>query len=345
MTTAKYAFMSAYLKGAEAKIVTPEHINRVSKTSGIQDVLEIIKDTDIGKYLEEALIKTFDDSDKYLWKYFSECLERLRGLKLVPADILKVLDAYIVKYDVLNIKAAWQGISIGKKANMIPVGVIDGRGLLDELSHAEDVGAIIKVLVECKLGAYASILEEYVEGEAKSKFLSEAKLDREYYTNLLNMPKSIPDGSLLTKAFSIMIDMANLQLVNRAIIEGIGSEADEFVIGGGYMISDKVAKDLISHKLADIPSALGGTQYQGIAEEVVASYSRTKSVTAVEEIIDKHKFRLLKEMLSPRVLTPLVIAWYLIVKEIEIRNLRLVLKATFDNIPVEEIKEYLVFSS
>jgi vacuolar-type H+-ATPase subunit C/Vma6 len=54
---------------------------------------------------------------------------------------------------------------------------------------------------------------------------------------------------------------------------------------------------------------------------------------------------LLKEMLSPRVLTPLVIAWYLIVKEIEIRNLRLVLKATFDTIPVEEIKEYLVFSS
>jgi len=345
LTNAKYAFMSAYLKGAEAKIVTSEHINRMSKTPNIQDVLEVIKDTDVGRYLEEAVIKTFDDSDKYLWKYFSQCLERLRGLKLVTADILKVLDAYIVKYDVLNIKAALQGISTGKKANMIPVGVIDGRGLLDELSQAEDVGAIIKVLVECKLGAYASIVEEYVAGEAKSKFLSEAKLDREYYTNLLSMPRSIPDGSLLTKAFSIMIDMANLQLINRAIIEGIGSEADEFVIGGGYMISDKVAKDLISHKLADVPGALKGTQYQGIAEEVVASYSRTKSVTAVEETIDKHKFRLLREMLSPRVLTPLVIAWYLIVKEIEIRNLRLVLKATFDNIPVEEIKEYLVFAS
>ena len=345
MTSAKYAFMSAYLKGAEAKIVTSEHINRMSKTPNIQDVLEIIKDTDIGRYLEEALIKTFDDSDKYLWKYFGECLERLKGLKLVPADILKVLDAYIVKYDVLNIKAALQGISTGKKASMIPVGVIHGHGLLDELSRAEDVGAVIKVLIECKLGAYASILEEYIEGGAKSKFLTEAKLDGEYYKNLLNMPKSMQDGALLAKAFSIMIDMTNLQLINRAIIEGIGSEAGEFVISGGYMISDKVAKDLISHKLADILSPLGSTLYQGIAEEVVASYSRTKSITAVEEVIDKHKFRMLKEMLSPRVLTPLVVAWYLIVKEIEIRNLRLVLKATFDNIPVEEIKDYLVFSS
>ncbi|GAI00115.1 unnamed protein product, partial [marine sediment metagenome] len=62
MTNAKYAFMSAYLKGAEAKIVTSEHIDRVSKTPNIQDVLEVIKDTDIGRYLEEAVIKTFDDS-------------------------------------------------------------------------------------------------------------------------------------------------------------------------------------------------------------------------------------------------------------------------------------------
>lgn len=344
MTSAKYAFVSAYLKGAEAKILTSEHINRMSKTPSLQDVLEAVKDTDIGGYLEEAVIKTFDDADKYLWRYFGERLERLKGLKLVPADILKVLDAYIVKYDVLNIKASLQGIPTGKKANMIPVGVIHGHGLLDELSGAENVDAIKKVLVESKLGAYASVLEEYTEG-TKSKFLGEARLDRAYYANLLNMAKSIQDGFLLAKAFSIMIDMANLQLINRAIIEGIGSEADEFVISDGYMISDTVAKDLISHKLADIPGALGGTQYQGIAEEVVASYSRTKSVTAVEEVIDKHKFRLLREMLSPRVLTPLVVAWYLIVKESEIRNLRLVLKATFDNIPVEEIKDYLVFSS
>lgn len=344
MTSAKYAFMSAYLKGAEAKIVTSEHISRMSKTPSLQDVLETVKDTDIGGYLEEAVVKTFDDADKYLWKYFGECLERLKGLKLVPADILKVLEAYIVKYDVLNIKAALQGISTGKKASLIPVGVIHGHGLLDELSRAEDVDAIKKVLVECKLGAYASALEEYAEG-TKSKLLSEARLDREYYQRLLNVAKRIHDGSLLARAFSIMIDMANLQLINRAIIEGIGSEADEFVIGGGYMLSDKVAKDLLSHKLADVPGALAGTQYRDIAEEVVASYSRTKSITAVEEVIDKHEFRLLRETLSPRVLTPLVIAWYLIVKEIEIRNLRLVLKATFDNIPVEEIKDYLVFAS
>ena len=345
MPDAECAFISAYLKGAEAKIITSDHINRISRVSTVLDILEIVKDTDIGRYLAEEPIKTFDDSDKYLWQYFGECLEWLECLKLMPADMHEILNAYRVKYDVINIKAALQGISAGKKANMIPVGIIHTRGLLGELSNAADVGDVIKILIECNLGACASILEEYVAGEAKAKFLTEAKLDREYYQGLLNLSKDINDGSLLAKASGIIMDMANLQLISRAIIEGIGSQAEEFIISGGYMIPDKVATDLISHKLADIPSILAGTQYRDIAEEVVASYDRTKSIIVVEEVIDKHRFRLLREMLSPRVMTPLVIAWYLIIKEVEVKNLRLVLKAIFDKIPVSEIEGYLLFSS
>jgi len=339
-----YAFMSAYLKGAEAKTVASDHISRLSKTASPRSVLEIIKDTDIGRFLEEMPIETFDDLDRYLWQYFDQCLEELERLKLMPADMRKILNTYRVKYDVINIKAVLLGISTGKKASVIPAGVIYSRGLLDELSRAAKVSDVIQVLIECNLGAYGSILGEYVAEEAKSKFLTEAKLDREYYQGLFNLSKGIQDGPLLANACGIIMDMANLQLVTRAIIEGIGSEAGELVISGGYMIPETVARDLLSHKLTDIPGMLGGTQYRDIAEEVVASYSRTKSITAVEEVIDKHRFQLLKGILSPRVMTPLMIVWYLIVKEVEIKNLRLVLKAAFDNIPVEEIKGYLVFS-
>ena len=344
MPSAKDAFISAYLKGAEARMVTSDHIDRLPKTPTVQDILETIKDTDIGRYLEEVAIKTFDDSDRYLWRYFGQCLEWLEWLKLMPADMGKILKAYVVKYDVINIKAVLLAISTGKRANLIPVGFIYSHGFLDELAGTENVDSVRKVAVECNLGAYAAILGEYdIEEEAKSRFLTEAKLDVEYYKDLLNLPKRMKDGSLLAQAFSIIIDLANLQIISRAVIEGIGSSAEEFVIGGGYMIPEKAARDLMSHKLADIPGALGGTQYREIAEEVVASYNRTKSITAIEEVIDKHKFRLLREMLSPRVMTPLMIAWYLILKEVEVKNLRLVLKATFDNIAVAEIKEYLLF--
>ena len=136
--------------------------------------------------------------------------------------------------------------------------------------------------------------------------------------------------------------MTNLSLISRALLEDTGSLASEVIIKGGYMISDRVAKELLENKLADLPGALGITQYREIAEEIVAGYGRAKTVNVVEETIDRHRFRLLRDMLSPRVLTPLVLAWYLVIKELEVRNLRLILKATFDGVPVEEIREYLV---
>jgi len=341
----RYPFLSAYLKGEEARLVTSDHIDRMSKVSSIQDILDIIKETDIGSYLNGVLIETFDDLDEHLWMYFGECLERVEWFKPVPADILKILKTYIVKYDVLNIKAALQSISTGEQTRRIPIGVIHNYGLLDELSSAESVDGIIELLTKCELGNYASALEECkIDGEVKSRLLVEARLDGEYYKNLLNMTKDIIDGAILSKALGIIIDMKNLQVMLRAIIGGIGPEAAEYIINGGYTLSSEAIKELLPLKLSDMPGRVEYL-YQNMAEEVVSSYDRTKSIAVVEEIIEKHKFKLIKEILSPRVLSPLMIAWYLILKEVEIRNLRLILKAMFDNIPVEETRSCLVLPS
>jgi len=341
----RYPFLSAYLKGEEARLVTSDHIDRMSKVSGLRDVVEIIKDTDLGGYLDGELIETFDDLDEHLWIYFGECLQRVEWFKPVPDDILKILKTYTVKYDILNIKAALQGISSGKQARKIPIGLIHNYGLLDELYSTETVGGIIELLAKCQLGNYASILEEgKIDGEVKPGLLAEARLDEEYYRNLLNMTKDIMDGALLAQAFGILIDLKNLQVMLRAIITGRGAEAGKYIISGGYLLSSEAIKELLPLNLSDIPGKVEYL-YQDMAEEVISSYDSTKSIAVIEEIIEKYKFKLIKELLSPRVLSPLMIAWYLILKEIEIRNLRLTLKAMFDNIPAEEIRNYLVLPS
>ena len=135
----RYAFISAYLKGQEPKAVTSEHIDRMATVSNLQDALAIIRETDIGDYLEEFPIKTFDDLDEYLWSYFTQRIRYVESFKFLPNDVLKVSMAYIVKYDVSNIKAALQGISTGKKSHMIPVGIIHNNGLQDELFGAENL--------------------------------------------------------------------------------------------------------------------------------------------------------------------------------------------------------------
>ena len=343
MSYGNYAFISAYLKGEESKVVSPDHTDRMLKASSIQDALEAIRETDIGSYFEEVTVKTFDDLDEHLWKYFVQRVNNVESFKFLPKDVLKVSGAYIVKYDVLNVKAALQSISTGKNSPTIPVGVIHNNGLLDELAAAKNMEDIIELLINCKLGGYIPALEGYdTAGGAKSRLLAEARLDSEYYKSMLNMARGIKDGSVLSKAIGLTIDLANLQIASRVIIEGIGTDAAECTIPGGYMITEKDIRDLLSFKLIDMPQRLDNPQYRYVAEQILSSYDKTKSITVVGEIIDKHKFRLLKEILSPRVLSPLVMAWYLILKEFELRNLRIILKTIADGIPAEEIKEYLV---
>ena len=343
MLNPRYAFISACLKGEEPKTVTSEHIDKMKAASNLEDALAIIRETDIGSYLEESALRTFDDLDEYLWRYLAQRIRYVESFHFLPGDVLKISRAYVVKYDVLNIKAVLQHLSGAQRTSMIPVGIIDNDGLLEELSNAEDIDAIIQILIRCKMGDYVPALEEYkIDKSSKSKFVAEAKLDREYYKNLLNMARRIKDGSALAKALGVMIDLTNLQIASRAIIQGIGQDAAEFVIAGGYRITDKAIGELLPLKIADIPARLEDTHYQQIAIEVSTNYDKNKNITAVDEIIDRHKFEMLKDMLSPRVLSPLVMAWYLILKEAEIRNLRLVLKTIVDGVPVQEIESYLV---
>ncbi|MFC1918878.1 V-type ATPase subunit [Chloroflexota bacterium] len=346
MLNPRYAFISAYLKGQEAKTVTSYHITGMSRVSSVQEALATIAGTNIGDYFQEVPVKNFDDLDEHLWKYFGEYIAHLEAFKFVPDEIIRVLRAYLAKYDVSNIKAAIQRAVTEGKATMIPLGTIHNHGLLAELSGAENIGDIRETLIKCELSDYAFALKEVrTDDLAKSKLPAEAKLDEEYYQSLMNVTRKVKDGFILAKVFGIIIDLTNLQIASRAIVEGMGLEAAERLISGGYMLTTDAVRELLPLKLTDMPGKLTNTPYHDVAEEILGSYNKTQHITSIDEVIDKHKFSLVKEILSPRVLSPLMIVWHLIVKELEIRNLRLVLKAMFDNILLEEIKPYLVVIS
>jgi len=167
----RYAFISACLKGEEPKTVTSEHIDKMMAGSSLQDALAVIRETNVGGYLEERPVGTFDDLDELLWRYLAQRIDYVESFKFLPKDVLKVSRAYVVKYDVSNTKAALQGISTGKEARMIPVGIIHSNGLLNELSKAEDVDDIAQLLVKCKLGDYVPALEHTKWTKAQSRSL------------------------------------------------------------------------------------------------------------------------------------------------------------------------------
>ena len=98
MLDPRHAYMSAYLKGEEPKVVASEHINKMLRASSLQDALAIIRETDVGNYLEELPVKTFDDLDEALWHYLAQCVSHVESCKLKAGQIRYVYKHRRVKY-------------------------------------------------------------------------------------------------------------------------------------------------------------------------------------------------------------------------------------------------------
>ena len=345
MLDPRYAYISAYLKAGETKVITSKHLNRMLGISNIHDIKSIIRETEIGNYLEGISLNNFNDLDQSLWRYFVHCLNEVESFDFLPRDIKRLPNVYIEKYDVANIKAAVQAMgSTNNRNQIIPVGVIHDNDLLDQLFCAENIADISELLMRSRLAHYIPIIEDFEPDDStKSRLLLGARLDGEYFRVMMDMASEIREGETLAQAIGLIVDLTNLQIVARAIIDGIGTEVADYTIPGGYIITDKTIRDLLEVKIADLPIRLEGSKYYDIAKELSDGFERTKRVTIINDILETYKFKLLKESLSPTVLSPLVMVWYLILKETEIRNLRIIFRAIYDNISVEEIKRYLVF--
>lgn len=345
MATIGYCFISAYLKGEEFRLVTSRHLERMLRASTVPEVVASIEGTDLGDYLTGLTDQTYQELDGHLWAYLRRCIEYLEWFRLCPQDMRTLLRAYLVKYDVSNVKAAIRGVLTEKKAPMVPLGVIEASGLLGRLSGAEDVDGIVEVLERGRLAEYATVLKERrtaLNGSPRRRLEAEAALDRCYYSVLRRATQCAADASWFAKVLGILVDMVNLQVICRAIIEGIGGDAASSVIGGGYIIPEEAVDELAAHSLRDLAGRLRDTPYGAVVEEASREYEAEGSIGVVEGVIEKHKFRLLREVMAPRVLSPLMVMWYLILKELEVRSLRIVLKAAADGLPLEETRNYLV---
>lgn len=337
--------MTAFLKGEEAWLVTPAHLDKLVRTSDASEAIDAIKDTDIGKYLDTVLITNFDEADKALWGYLDFCLKRIERFDQMPKVMQKIADAYMEKYDVLNIKAAFEGFISAKKPVFIPLGTIHNCRELGELGKAQDIAGIISVLEKCSLTSYAEILKDYQPAsDVTERMVFETSLDRRYYANLLGIARKASDGKALVKAVGTIIDMRNLKTMLRGNARGNGAESLKFSVGNGYLLNEKDLKQLASLRFDDLGTHVPYV-YQKLVQEVVTSYSKAKRITVIGDIVDRYELATVKSAIASSLMSPIMIVWYIILKENEVRNMRLVLRAIFDKVPVEEIKDYLVMKA
>jgi vacuolar-type H+-ATPase subunit C/Vma6 len=337
------SFMTAYCKGSEARTVGADHLARMLKAPGVKDLVAAAHDTDLGRYLEERLPTGFDEADESLWRYLEGCFSSLERLTRFPREMREILAAWLLKYDLANVTAALRGLGSGRSARMIPLGALSTKGALEALAAAPDADTIAAIVAECKLAGFAAPLAAWrAAPDGAGRLAAEGELSKACLRELASVARKFGRGGPLARAVGLLIDCANLQLAFRAAIGNLGPGAAGAAVEGGASISAELARELALLKPAEIPARIAATPHAAAAAEVAAQWSRTSSAAAVEDVLARHRLALLRDALAARLLSPVLIAWYAALKEAETRNVRLLLKAKFDELPEERVRDSLV---
>jgi vacuolar-type H+-ATPase subunit C/Vma6 len=336
-------FMTAYCKGAEARMIGADHLARMLKAPGVKDLVAAVHDTDLGRYLEEHLPAGFDEADESLWRDLESCFASLERLTRFPTEMREILAAWLLKYDLANVTAALRGLGSGRAARMIPLGAIHAKGWLEALATAQDADAIAAIVNECKLAAFAAPLAAWrAASDDAARLAAEFEFSKACLRELAKVARKFGTTAPLARTVGLLIDCLNLQLAFRAAIGNLGPGAANAAVEGGFSISPELTRELAGMKVAELPARLANTPHGAAAAEIAAQWSRRASAAVVEDVLFPHRFTLMREALAMRLLSPVLIAWYVALKESEARNVRMLLKAKFDELPEERVRESLV---
>lgn len=345
MMDPRTSFLTGLLKSRQASLVNREQLEQLAETRQDDrsegEILDALRGTDIGTRLQDERWRNAAQRDECLWRSFHEIVRDLATLPFIPSQASKFNNVYMLKYDVANLKAVAQGLALSRTPHLLPVGRIQASGRLEEFAQLDDSDKLLELLRTCDLQLFAASVKHFdPAGGAKSLATLETGLEADYYRELANTGRSMSGGNILGIACGLMIDFSNIAILCRLIIAEVDTSDNEHFIPGGYLIDHRELREAMSHGLNDLPRRLRHESHRQLAAEIVSAQERFGTIGIIDTIIERRRLDSLRTLLAPRLTPAAVLLWYVILKEIELRNVRLALTVAENGMASESVREH-----
>ena len=324
MDREKFIRASITTRVYEKNLLTSENLKRIIDTANLEEALSSLNDTKYGELIQK--LDRAEDYEKVLSKMLLDSYKAM--IKISPDEnLVHYLEE---KYNFHNLKVLVKELiqDADYSSIYIDIGKIDlvkiKRNLKEDLIDDD------------KYLSYAKkALDLYKENKDPQDI--DLSLDKDFYEKLLEDSENLDYESLITFTKE-RIDLTNLKTLLR--IKGQGQSVDlleKALIDGG-----NIDKNLFRDSLnADKNSYSNLFFKEKIYPQVKKSLEEddlNKSMQKLEKVIDNHLMDFAKE--SKKVsYGPEVIMGYLISREMEIKNLRIILTAKLNSLSREFMEE------
>ncbi len=269
--------------------------------------------------------------------------------RLAPKDIKAPFAVMSKKADIDNIKSLLTAKEVGYDAEETKELLIPCGSLYSDLESLADAETVTDVITGLDNTEYAGVLEDALPQYENTKMILslESALDKYYLGKLLRSTDVPSDENkqILYSYIGTQVDVANLKLIIRAKEDGLDYDAiAPYILDEGYQLREWKLKDLMeSPDVTNVISGLEGTKYAESLTDVMTVYNETGSVAVFEKALNAYASDYAKSLATKKPLGIGPIIGYLIQKENEIKNLKIIARAKREaDFPNDKIMEMLL---
>jgi len=324
----RYVYAVSRIRAIERKMLSLAQLERMIEAKSPAEALKVLVEANYGYSSNDKRTVDFE-------QMLQEEQEKVYKLLVEMALDMGEFDWYYIKNDYHNLKVylkaefSQQDVNATflAKPSLLPADALAAMLRERDFRNLPDP---MQVSVEACLDAFNKTFDPQV---------IDIILDKGLYSHMLVLAKKL-NNDFVTKLVTMMIDLANIKMVLRAQLIGKPWDfIERFLVPGGEIDFSLFAQQM-QLDLNQIVKVYAATAYAQLITDSLRIFQQTQSLAGFEKLSDNYLMSWLKRSKYAIFgIEPLVT--YLLAKETEIKNVRIIMVGKINNLAQDVIRERL----
>lgn len=314
---------SVRIRHAEKNLLTKQQLHRLADAKTLEDAIKLLNET---SYSSE--ISKLDRPENYE-QVLSEVLDKTYKDVMEISPEKSLVEILSCKYEYHNLKVLVKEYILKEKFDSMYC-MLDANEIetFRELALKDDED-LSKDFKECL---------EFFEITKDPQDI-DIFIDKKYFEKVLNLTEEFK-LEMISEYFRAMIDFLNLRTFIRCRKQNQLKETlEKVLIKGGDVETDRIL-EMFYEDIELLPIKLKACDIGRVLSKIVEEYKNTNSLNSFEKSMDDYLVEIVRKTKSIHYGAEVIFS-FLFAKELEIKNLRLILVGKVNGLSAEFIKERL----
>ncbi len=324
----EYLFAVGKLRVYERKLINKATLTQLVECNGFQEMVSILSERNYSDNISS--VEKPEDLENLIFDEMSNTISEIK--KLSHDD--EITNLYLFRYDMQNLKLLIKAEKNSEDVNhaLLYRSVIDTENLEDSIKKE-----IFYVFPDSLRDKIKTIWLEEVQQENLQE--AEILLDKLWLETGYRYMKE-REQIFLRDLFSVLIDLYNLKVILRTKVMNYDQERVYRYIAEGGFIDKSVILNSYSMELEGMVKFFRSSNYNKIIESGVEYFQRYNSFWKFEQLCNDFLIEFV-DIVKFLVASSSSLIRYLVIKEIELKNLRAILIGKNNRLSVEQISQNL----